>query len=147
MRAVVLLLPVRVEGGLTAHRHDEVDVAVGVLGEDVGLDSPAGLVIAGTQAVQRPDLREGLVRAGVPIARELDLHDLLLARHGSGLDVDHEVAVGQVLNAGDGYALRQALNLRVFGIYRGTLRRIRGSERIGEVGAAQEISNALGRGA
>ena len=90
----VCLLPVRVEGRLAAYRHDQVDVAVGVLVQNIGFNGPAGLIITSTQAIQRPYLWELLFWVGVPVTGELDLHLLLFVRHRRGLDVDHQVAVG-----------------------------------------------------
>ena len=131
--AVVRLLPVRVEGGLAADGHDDVDVLVRVEGLDVGLDGPAGLIVARTQAVERPDLREGLIRLGVPIACEQDLHTDFLLRHGGRLHPHLDVARGKVLDAVDGHTLRQALNLRmILRGDRGALRRVGRREGIRE---------------
>ena len=128
--AIVRLLPVRVERGLAAHRHDEVDVAVSELSLDVGLNGPAGLVIACAQAVECPYLWELLIRAGVPVTSKLDLDNLLLVRHRCGLDVDAQVAVGQVFHAGNIDAFRKPLNLWVLGLNRSALRRGARSESI-----------------
>ena len=136
MLTAVCLLPVRVEGRLAAYRHDQVDVAVGVLVQNIGFNGPAGLIITCTQAIQCPYLWELLFWVGVPVTSQLDLHLLLFIRHGRGLDIDHQVAVGQVLHAVDLHALWQAFNIRVLGVQRGAGGRFLRREVIGQAGFA-----------
>ncbi|ALW70827.1 hypothetical protein RC30_08740 [Campylobacter jejuni] len=97
--AVLRLVPVRVEGGLAADGQNHVDVAVCVLVGDVGGQGPAGLILAGAQAVQGPYGRELAVGLGVPVAGQQDLHLDGLARHGGGVDEDVGPALGDPLDA------------------------------------------------
>ena len=120
--AVFRLLPVGVEGGLAADGQNHVDVAVCVLGGDVSGQGPAGLILAGAQAVEGPHGRELAVRLGVPVASQQDLHLNRLARHGGGVDEDVCPALGDPLDTIHAHALRQALQGLLGNLARGALR-------------------------
>ena len=114
--AVIRLSPVRVERGFAAHWHDHVDVLVGVVLLDIGLNGPAGFIVTRTQAIERPHLWELLIWLGVPVTRQENLYYLLMLRHGGRLDVNLNVAWGEVLHAVDINAFWQAFYLWVGGV-------------------------------
>ncbi len=55
-------VPIRVETGTAADRHDHIDIPFGELTGDIGIDFPAAEIIAGAHPVQRVDHP-----AGVPV--------------------------------------------------------------------------------
>ena len=114
--AVIRLSPVRVERGFAAHWHDHVDVLVGVVLLDIGLNGPAGFIVTRTQAIECPHLWELLIWLGVPVTSQEDLYYLLMIWHGGRLNVDLNVAWGEVLYAVDINAFWQAFYLWVGGV-------------------------------
>src|SRR5699024_3710156 len=114
--AVIRLSPVRVERGFAAHWHDHVDVLIGVVLLDIGLNSPAGFIVTRTQAIECPHLWELLIWLGVTVTRQESLSRLFMLRHGGRLDVILNVAWGEVLHTVDINAFWQAVCLSVGGL-------------------------------
>ena len=144
--AVVLPLPVGVEGGLAADREDDVDVLVGVELLDVGFDGPAVFVVTRAQAVERPHLGELRGRVGVPVARQQDLHLDRVVRHGRGVDKHGDAAVGDPLDAVHLHALGQARDLRA-GLHldRGALRRVVRAQAVGDAAVRRHLRGQVTR--